>query len=178
MSVTFGLPAEFRSVTSADWDRVLGLPCPECGGHDPYGGVKEPHEADADCNSCMGMGGDWPQRNALEAREQRDDGEFNVSNANARYIVRELLGLGAEDVHCGSIGPTTVLMRTTHVEPARGAVAPSESRGVHITSEGVGPGCRVIDMGRSAGQCASYVTRLRRLAEIAIERGAPSITWG
>jgi len=177
VSVTFGLPTGFRSVTRDDWERVRALPCPACGGHeDPR--REDYREADIDCDSCMGLGGDWPAIRELEARSQKDDGEMNVSNLNALYIVRELLGVGPEDVFGGCIDPTTVLMRTAYVDAARGAVAPSEEQGIHLSAEGVGPGCRVIDAGRSSAQCASYVARLRRLAEIAIERGAPSIVWG
>lgn len=179
MSVTFGLPREFRAVTRADYERAFSRPCPECGGHNTYAPIENRSEADIDCGTCHGYGGDYEAETAYFAREAQDDGELNVANANAAYIVQDLLNLSHTEVYGGSIDPSTVLMRPAVVfNPAAGVVQPSESQAVRIDASGVGLGCRVINCGRSERQIDSYIERLRRLAELAIERGAPSIVWG
>lgn len=177
MSITFMLPHEFRSVTRADREAVYRLPCPSCGGTSPYGDA-ERVEADIDCDSCYGHGGDTSAEMALMDREAADDSEMNVSNGNAVYIVRDILNLTSEDVNGGSLDPSTILLRTSYVNTTDGVEAESEAQAVHLSEEGVSLGCRVINMGRTLRQCDSYVLRLRRLAEMAIERGAPSIHWG
>lgn len=174
MSVTFMLPEKFRAVTSADIKAVRNLCCPDCGGNL----YVAPNSADHDCKSCLGYGGDRQAEEALDEREALEDGEFNVANGNAAYIVQDLLNLSSEEVYGGSLHPAMVLSRLGFTNTAAGVVEPSESQGVRLTAEGVSLGCRYINMGRSQEQCDSYITRLRRLAEIAIEREAPSIVWG
>jgi hypothetical protein len=177
MSVTFMLPREFRAVTQADRQLVRSLPCPACDGRDRYLGtaVTQP---DPDCRACHGFGGDRQAEDALAEREATEDGEFNVANGNAAYIVQDLLNLPCEEVYGGSIHPAMVLSRLGYVDTAAGVEQPNKSQAVHLTSEGVSLGCMIFSGGRSQRQCNSYVTRLRRLAEIAIERNSPSIVWG
>ena len=179
MSVTFMLPREFRTVTQEERTRVRLLPCSTCGGHDDYCGAPNSTAPNLDCEDCQGYGGDHDAKGDLYLRDSRDDGEFNVASANARYIVQDLLNLSCEEVDGGSLDPTTVLMRCATVfDTSRGIEQPSTSQGVRLTAEGVGLGCMVVNAGRSQRQCDSYVDRLRRLAEIALERGAPEIYWG
>jgi hypothetical protein len=149
-----------------------------CGGHDYHASVPTPVAADQDCDSCYGYGGESEARASLAAREAVEDGEFNVANGNAVYIVQDLLNLSCEEVYGGELHPAMVLSRLGFTNTTSGVVEPSESQAVRLTAEGVGLGCRFVHMGRSQSQCDSYVERLRRLAEIAIERGAPSIVWG
>lgn len=173
MSVTFSLPREHRSVTREERERAHNLPCPHCGGN-PFG-----EGADHDCESCLGYGGDREAQEALYARDSQEDGEFNVANANAIYIVQDLLGLHCDEVYGGSLDPATVLIRLASVwDTSKDTIEPSEEQAVRLTAEGVSLGCKVISMGRSQRQCDSYVSRLRRLAEIALDRGAPEIVWG
>ena len=179
MSVTFMLPREYRAVTREDYTRAISQPCPSCGGHNMHAPVENKTDANIDCGDCYGYGGDRRAEDAYWARESDEDGEFNVANGNAIYIVQELLNLPHTEVYGGSVEPTTVLMRLAVVfDTARGVVQPSESQAVRIDANGVGLGCRVFNAGRSERQIDSYITRLRRLAEIAIERGAPEIVWG
>jgi len=179
MSVTFGLPREYRGVTRKDFERVYSLPCPDCGGHNTYAQIAEKVEADLDCDKCYGMGGDHNAESALYAREADEDGEMNVANANAIYIVQDILNLPHTEVYGGSIEPTALIMRlAVYFDPSRGVVDPSESQAVRLSSEGVSLGCRVINCGRTSRQVDSYISRLRRLADIAIERGAPAVVWG
>ena len=179
MSVTFMLPREFRVVTRADEELARSQPCPTCGGHDRYATVETPVEADHDCALCYGDGGNMEAVSAVYGRQATEDGEFNVANGNAIYIVQDLLNLSCEEVYGGSIDPSTALMRLAVVfDTASGVIEPSTSQAVRLTAEGVGLGCTVVNMGRSQRQIDSYAERLRRLAEIAIERGAPEIYWG
>ena len=179
MSVTFSLPHGFEATTRAEREAVYALPCPECGGHNPYG-PPNPVTASNDCGTCFGHGGDTDAETAFYARETDVDCGFNVANGNAAYIVQDLLNLPDEEVYDGSIEPHMVLMRlaVAGAFAQNGVREPSESRGVILTPEGVSDGCRVIDGGRSLEAVESYIVRLRRLAEVAIERGAPSIVWG
>jgi len=110
----------------------------------------------------------------------RIDGEFNVANGNAYYILQEILNMGGAEVECyGSLPTTTVLMRVSlFLRAEAGVVKASESQAVRMDENGVGLGCKVIDCGRTLGQIESYVSRLKKLAEIAAERGAPEIQWG
>ena len=177
MSVTFSLEHGFEAVTRADREAINALPCPECGGQNRYG-VSDPVEADIDCGSCYGYGGDTEAENRLHGREGNEDGEFNVANGNAQYIVQDLLNLSCEEVYGGSVAPYEVLTRLSFTNAGGGVIPPSESQAVRIDENGVDLGCRVINFGRSERQIDSYISRLRRLAEIAVERGAPSIVWG
>jgi hypothetical protein len=153
MSVTFGLPHGFESVTRADREAAYSLPCPECGGQGPYG-VTDPVQPDHDCGSCLGYGGDTAAQDALFAREADSDGEFNVANGNAAYIVQDILNLPDEEVYGGSIEPHMVLVRlaTAGVFAQNGVREPSESQAIRIDENGVGLGCQVIDCGRSLRQ--------------------------
>lgn len=174
MSVTFMLPCEFRKVTREEHERTQALACLDCGGNL----YVAPLSADHDCDSCYGYGGDTEAQDALKEREATEDGEFNVANANAIYIVQDLLNMSGEDIYCGSLHPALVLSRLGFTNTAGGVVDPSEGQAVKLTPEGVSLGCKYINAGRSQRQCDSYVVRLRKLAEIAIERGAPEIRWG
>lgn len=179
MSVTFMLPREYRAVTRADYERAFSQPCPGCGGHNTHAPVEDRREADLDCGICHGYGGDYEAETAYFAREAQDDGEVNVANANAAYIVQDLLNLPHTEVYGGSLDPSTVLMRLAVVfNPGAGVVERSESQAVRLDENGVSLGCRTINMGRTESQVESYIARLRRLAELAIARGAPSIVWG
>ena len=121
---------------------------------------------------------DSPSWETFHEQSAELDGEFNVANSNAHYILSEILNLGSDVEAWGSIDPSTVLMRTSYVNVDTGVTPERVSQGTYIDDNGVGPGCALLDMGRHRGQVESYVTRLRRLAEIAIEREAPEILWG
>ena len=179
MSVTFMLPREFRVITRADEELARAQPCPTCGGHDRYSTVSTPVEANPDCDLCYGDGGDHDAISAVEGRKAVEDGEMNVANSNAIYIVQDLLNLSCEEVYGGSLDPSTVLMKLAVLfSTANGVQERTEGQAVRLTAEGVGLGCKFINMGRSERQIDSYVDRLRKLAEIAVERGAPEIVWG
>jgi len=179
MSVTFMLPCEFRAVTRADEETARAQPCPACGGHDVYSTVVDKVQADHDCDSCYGDGGDHDAISAVAVRMGTVDGEFNVANGNATFIVQDLLNLPCEDVYGGSLDPSMVLARLAVLfNTANGVVERTEGQAVRLTPEGVSLGCKFINMGRSQDQIDSYVERLRRLAEIAVERGSPEIFWG
>lgn len=179
MSVTFSLPREFRAVTRADYEAALTTPCPECKGHERFAPVENRIIPNPECDTCYGDGGSMEAMDAYFAREASEDGEFNVANGNAAYIVQDLLNLSSEEVYGGSLDPATVLMRLAVIfDTSKGVEEPSTSQAVRLTAEGVGLGCTVVNLGRSQRQCDSYVSRLRRLAELAVERGAPEIIWG
>lgn len=179
MSVTFMLPSEFRVVTRDDVERARALKCPICEGHDIYGQGENKIVPQPDCDHCGGGGGNFDALNAVYERQAIEDGEFNVANANAIYIVQDLLNLPHTEVYGGSVEAHEVLTRLAVVfNIEAGVVAPSEGQAVRLSEEGVSLGCRVINGGRSLSQCERYVESLRRLAEIALERGAPEIYWG
>ena len=180
MSVTFSLPRGFESITDADREAVRRSPCPECGGQRDYCGVTDPAKPSRGCSNCHGYGGDTEAEGSLYEREATEDGGFNVANGNAACIVQDLLNLSCEEVYSGSVDPATALTRlaAAGLFAQRSVREPSESCGVVLTSEGVSDGCRMIECGRSLEQVESYVVRLRHLAKIAVERGAPSIIWG
>jgi hypothetical protein len=180
MSVTFSLPREFRVVTQEDHKRARAVPCPGCGGHDRYAELAIPRvEGDHNCDTCYGDGGNHDVIGAVYGRDAREDGEFNVADGNAAYIVQDLLNLRGEEAYGGALAPHLILSRLATVfDTANGVEEGSETQGVILTADGVAPGATVINCGRSQRQCDSYVSRLRRLAEIAQERGAPEIIWG
>ena len=166
MSVTFSLPREFVQTP-----RMAEASCPSCRG-------KTSRDSDIDCESCMGYGGDTAAEDAYFKSLAELDGEFNVANGNATFILREVLNMPEAECY-GSIDPSTVLMRVaTFFDLSSGVVEPSQERAVILTEEGVSEGATVIDCGRSLDQVERYVASLKRLAEIAIERGAPVIQWG
>ena len=95
------------------------------------------------------------------------------------WILRDVLNMGDEADYCGSISPTTVLMRcAVFLNPEQGVEEPSCEQGVRLTPEGVSLGATVCYGGRSLDQIESYVSRLKRLATLALERGSPVIQWG
>jgi hypothetical protein len=112
--------------------------------------------------------------------EDEDHGDFNVSNVNAGFIVREVLGIDdPEAVYDGSLATHLVAQRVaTYLTKPSDVVAPSETQGVYIDENGVGPGARFIDCGRSEDQVLRYLRSLRHLVDVANERGAPEIVWG
>ena len=179
MGVTFMLPGEFREVTRAEHTSALNTPCPDCGGHDTYAPLEKRTNADPECHTCYGDGGSMKAMDAYFARQSDVDGEFNVANANAAFIVQEILNLSHQEVYGGSLDPATVLMRlAVYFDPSKGVEAPSETQAVRLTMEGVGLGCTVLNMGRSQTQVERYLHSLRKLAELAVERGSPEIYWG
>ncbi len=179
MSITFSLPTEFTSETE---DRALfAVPCAKCGGHNRYAQLDgTPRvEMDPDCPTCMGYGGDQDSEAAYWERRHHGDGEFNVSNYNGMWILRDVLNFGSEADYCGTVSPTTVMMRcATFLNLEGGVVEPSCEQGVKLTPEGVSMGAMVCHGGRSLDQIESYVFRLKRLATLALERGASVIQWG
>ena len=166
MSITFSLPMDFMQVA-----RPLISACPSCGG-ESYGGKKT---ADPDCQSCWGMGGDSEAESTHQHRITEVDGDLNVANVNGRFIVEDILNL--EFDFCGEVIPSVVLMRiAAFFSRCLVSKAPSVEQGVHLTMEGVAPGATAVDCGRSLWQVESYMPRLTRLAEIALERGC-NIQW-
>ena len=119
-----------------------------------------PHSQEAACEDCY-----W----AIRA----EDGEFNVANTNGLFIVRDILDLDLD--YYGEVMPSTVLMRLG-VWAGDGVIEPSTRQGVRLTPSGVGLGATVINGGRSKEQVNRYISQLRRLAELAIERGC-NIRW-
>jgi hypothetical protein len=166
MSITFSLPQQFTRA-----GRRLITSCVACGG-DIYG-KQTPAQ---DCESCLGYGGDTEAENNHLDRVAEIDGEFNVANGNGCFILRDILNIHNVS-SWGDVPPSTVLQRiATYYNPESGVTETTEEQGVVLTSEGVAPGATVIRCGRSLRQVESYVSRLKRLAEIAVERGC-NIQW-
>jgi len=179
MSITFSLPTEF---TSEESDRDLfSVPCRKCGGHNRHADLAGTTRVEAveSCEVCLGYGGDADSEAAYWERRHHGDGEFNVSNYNGMWVLGDVLNFGSEAEYCGTISPTTVMMRcATFLNLEGGVVEPSCEQGVRLTPEGVSLGAMVCYGGRSLDQIESYVFRLKRLATLALERGAPVIQWG
>jgi len=122
----------------------------------------------------------WYEARCIVMAQREDvEGEFNVANANARYIVEALLG--EEFDYCGSLDATTAAQRLS-IALAMGAedagvVTPTDDGGVRLTLDGVGVGSRNIDCGRSAAQVSGYAGAVAHLVEIAQARGC-GIQWG
>lgn len=175
MSVTFSLQPGYVTEDRS----FMQAPCPECGGHNPYvtlpAGV-ERVPASVACGSCHGYGGDSAKEDAYYARLE-EQGSLNVANANAAYIVREILNLSEEHIYNGSIDPQELLFKLSLVwNPEAGVVAPSEETWVRLTQDGVGE-CRTINCGRSLDQIGRYLSQLRKLGELALEHGC-KVVWG
>jgi len=175
MSVTFQLHPAYQTVTKERHLAVLQLPCPDCGGTGPYV-TQERIEADPNCPVCLGHGGDSAAEKAL--LDSAHDGEFTVTNANARYIISDLLGLPGADIDDGSIASDAVLRALAISGPFKGVVDSRVEQSVRISMEGVSDGPTIHHGGRSLDQCERYISKLRALAELAIKRGAPQIVWG
>ena len=179
MSITFSLPREF---TNEQADRALFLvPCPKCKGHNAYADLGDTPRVSAnrECGACLGYGGDQDSEATYWERRHHGDGEFNVANYNGMWILRDVLNLGSEVDYCGTISPTTVMMRcASFLNPEAGVEEPSCEQGVNLSDEGVSMGALVCYGGRSLDQIESYVFRLKRLATLALERGSPVIQWG
>lgn len=171
MSVTFSLNRESRyPYPSPDL-------CPECGGA-AWG---EPR-ADRECARCDGYGGDREAWLRVDDLRSEREGEFNVANTNARFILSELLNVSTADGLYGSLDAATAAMRlaTSAYKTADGTFGvrePSETQAVHVSAEGVSLGATVVDCGRSADQVAWYVEALERLVRIAVAEGC-GICWG
>jgi hypothetical protein len=171
MSVTFSLDRESNyPYPSPDL-------CPKCGGA-AWG---EPR-ADRECARCDGYGGDreaWLKADDLRAERE---GEFNVANTNARFILSELLNVSTADGLYGSLdaGTAAIRLATSAYKTADGTFGvreASETQSVRVSAEGVSLGPTVVDCGRSADQVVRYVEALERLVEIAQSEGC-GINWG
>lgn len=170
MSVTFSL------------DRETQFPypnpdiCPGCGGA-AWG---EPR-ANRDCDTCEGYGGDAEAWRKVDTLRSELEGEFNVANTNARFILGELLNVPTHEGLYGSLDGATAAMRLAtsayKVDGTFGVRVQSEEQAVHLSDAGVSLGATVIDCGRSADQIAGYVEALTRLVEIATDEGC-GIAWG
>ena len=107
----------------------------------------------------------------------RIPGDFNVANGNGLWILQSILGL--PPTYGGSVSPTVALMRcNAFLNPESGVEEPRCEQAVKLSADGVGLGPVVCYGGRSLEQIESYVERLKRLATIALDRGAPEIHWG
>lgn len=178
MSITFSLPREFTS-EAAD-RKLFAVPCPKCGGHNAHASLGDTPriEAPHDCDGCLGYGGCQDSEATYWERRHHGDGEFNVSNYNGMYILSDVLNITMPD-YCGSISPTIIMMRcATFLGAEQGVVEPSCEQDVRLTDEGVSMGPMVCSGGRSLDQIESYVSRLKRLATLALERGCTEIQWG
>ena len=174
MSITFrlGRPTKFPHTFSL---------CPLCQGTDDYilreAGLNLPG---VDCADCFGYGGSTAVQNSIEDARSRLEGEFNVANANADFILRAVLNLADKEADdcAGSLNPSIILQRiATFTDPSRGEVLPTSTQAVRLSAEGVGLGVTFINAGRTVAQVESYLVRLKRLAEIALAEGA-EVTWG
>ena len=105
---------------------------------------------------------DWGRY--LSAKEA--EGEFNVANGNAHYILSEILKIENCEMW-GSMSGEELAFRLSHVvsEDVDGGFRPSHQDG------------NVIDCGRSFSQCERYLASLVKLAKVAAERGV-GIIWG
>ena len=175
MSVTFqlGRPTKFPHKTSL---------CRGCNGSDdPSARFSDgPNKSNYDCGDCLGFGGDTSVQNAIEDARATLEGEFNVANANADFILRAVLNLADEEADdcAGSLNPSIILQRiATFTDPSRGEVLPTSTQAVRLSAEGVGLGVTFINAGRTVAQVESYLMRLKRLAEIALAEGV-EVTWG
>lgn len=93
-------------------------------------------------------------------------GEFNVSNSNAGYILRDLLGLEQPE-SWGSLSQDEFLYRLSHLEPMSvvGGIVPLEREE------------NFVSCGRSVSQCDRYVAKLVQLGQLAQKHGC-GISWG
>lgn len=143
MSVTFFLASGETAYPS----------CPTCGGnmaHNPA--------PDQECEDpiCEGYGPDPVDSTP----------SLNASLANARIIIRMLLGYEDADVNGGELDPSDVELRLSMAGyRADGAVRPTVQEG------------RYVDFGLSRERIDQYIATLAKLAEIANRRGE-SILYG
>lgn len=100
---------------------------------------------------------------------------MNVANGSAAKILFDLLGYSRSEFDglWGDLDPADVQRRLAlrEVRVLSAVEAPSESRGVILTSEGVSQGCLVIEQGYDQERLMSYITRLELLAEAALAAG-------
>lgn len=130
--------------------------CPDCGG--VYGAPCDPN-----CGSCMGFGGD--QERIGEWFDERYLRELNVANANAAFIVREVLGMYLlDDEISGRMHPDAVLFHVSmYTDPSDGE-RPSEVDG------------NTIIFGRTREQVQRYLDKLTRIALLAKGAGR-DVVW-
>ena len=166
------------SVTFSPETSALEFPtdstCPACKGTARYNEGAEP---DMDCPKCMGYGGNTAAEENYFDQKSLVDGEFNVANGNAAFILRDVLGTDGEPY--GSMDADLVLLKVSAFTDAQSGVLETvtHERGVIVDEEGVRPSLTVINCGRTLRQVQSYLDRLADLAVICQSRGE-KVTWG
>jgi len=115
----------------------------------PFGGDAEPTEEEVDAYFS-----------ALA-----EEGEFNVANGNAVYILRDILKTDGE--MCGSMTADDLALRLSMVDDF------SVAGGIKPTTLSA----RMFNFGRTYDQCERYVRSLVRLSKLALAEGV-GIRWG
>ena len=142
MSVTFSLQS----------NETFYPECENCGAT-----ARTPSYTDCKNQDCIGYG---PCR--VDSTPS-----LNVANANARVLLRDLLGYGPEmDELWGSLDPEDVLLRLAMApHRASGAVRPMVQEG------------NMLSCGLDRSQIQRYIVSLTQIAELAKRRGE-EITFG
>jgi len=125
--------------------------CPSCGGNMAFNPAPDRECADA---SCLGYGPEMIKSTP----------ELNVANANARVIIRDLLGYTEAEVYEGELDAEDVKLRLSMAGyRAAGAVRPAAQQG------------NVYSCGLDLERIQSYIETLGTLAELASRRGEPIV---